>query len=201
MSHDGSVTHWLNRLASEDDSVAERELFDRYFGKLVEFARQKLRAASRAVEDEEDLAISAMNSFFRRAAGGQFPKLSSRRDLWTILMTIVARKTVNRLKKDQALKRGGPRIGRGSFGHDGDGRCSVVMELMDSEPAPEMLAELNEELHRRLTRLDGEQLREVALLRLQGFTNPEIAERLGVAERTVRRKVYRIRREWTEALD
>ena len=53
MSADGSVTHWLNQLASEDDSVAERELFDRYFGKLVEVARQKLQAASRSIGERK----------------------------------------------------------------------------------------------------------------------------------------------------
>jgi hypothetical protein len=48
MSHDGSVTRWLKVLPSEEGSVAERELFDRYFGRLVEFARQKLQSAPRA---------------------------------------------------------------------------------------------------------------------------------------------------------
>jgi DNA-binding NarL/FixJ family response regulator len=36
---------------------------------------------------------------------------------------------------------------------------------------------------------------------LQGFTNVEIEERLGIAERTVRRKINRIRREWIETSD
>jgi DNA-directed RNA polymerase specialized sigma24 family protein len=72
---------------------------------------------------------------------------------------------------------------------------------MTCEPTPEVLAELNEELHRRLALLDGEMLRDVALLRLQGYTNLEIAQRLGIAERTVRRKINRIRREWTETFD
>jgi RNA polymerase sigma factor (sigma-70 family) len=201
MPGDGSVTHWLNRLASEEESVAERELFGRYFGKLVEFARLKLQSAPRAVEDEEDLAISAMHSFFRRASGGQFPKLSNRNELWTILITIVARKAVNRLKKDQALKRGGTPNGQNDPRYDGAGHGSALIQLISKQPTPDMLAELNEELLLRLNGLDGELLREVALLRLQGFTNMEIAEQLGVAERTVRRKTERIRREWTEAVD
>jgi RNA polymerase sigma factor (sigma-70 family) len=194
---DGSVTHWLNQLATADDSVAERELFDRYFGKLIGVARQKLSASRRAVEDEEDLALSAMDSFLRRAADGQFPKLSDRDELWSLLVTIVTRKAVNRFKKDRALKRGGG----GQFGHDGDACVSSLAELVAAEPAPEMLAELREELHHRLNLLEDDTLRDVALLRLQGFTNLEIAQRLGVAERTVRRKINRIRREWTEDSD
>jgi RNA polymerase sigma factor (sigma-70 family) len=200
MFGDGSVTHWLKELTSEEASVAERELFDRYFVKLVEVARQKLKAAPRSVEDEEDLALSAIDSFFRRAGGGEFPQLSRRHELWSLLVTIVTRKAVNQLKKDQALKRGGAHHKR-PLRHEGDSsRCSLP-ELMANEPDAEALAELREELHRRLDLLEGEMLREVALLRLQGFTNVEIAERLGVAERTVRRKINRIRREWTENSD
>jgi RNA polymerase sigma factor (sigma-70 family) len=201
MSGDGSVTHWLKQLACEDGSVAERELFDRYFGKLVQLARQKLSAAPRAVEDEEDLALSTIDSFFRRAADGQFPDLSRRHELWSLLVTIVTRKAVNRLKKDRALKRGGRHNESDQFRQEGDGHFRAFAELIADEPAPEALAELNEELHRRLSLLDGEMLREVALLRLEGFTNQEIAEQLNVAERTVRRKINRIRQEWTEASD
>ena len=72
---------------------------------------------------------------------------------------------------------------------------------MAGEPTPELLAEFNDELFHRLARLEDEMLRDVALLRLQGFTYLEIAQRLGVSERTVRRKIQRIRREWTETLD
>jgi RNA polymerase sigma factor (sigma-70 family) len=200
MFGDGSVTHWLKKLTSEEASVAERELFDRYFVKLVEVARQKLKAASRSVEDEEDLALSAIDSFFRRAGGGDFPQLSRRHELWSLLVTIVTRKAVNQLKKDQALKRGGAHHKR-PLRHEGDSsRCSLP-ELMANEPDAEPLAQLREELHRRLDLLEGEMLREVALLRLQGFTNVEIGERLGIAERTVRRKINRIRREWSENSD
>jgi DNA-directed RNA polymerase specialized sigma24 family protein len=142
-----------------------------------------------------------MHSFFRRASGGNFPKLSNREELWTILITIVARKAVNRLKKDQALKRGGTRNGQGEPTYDEGGYDSALMQLISKEPTPDVLAELNEELHLHLDALKGELLREVALLRLQGFTNAEIATQLGVAERTVRRKVERIRREWTEDFD
>jgi RNA polymerase sigma factor (sigma-70 family) len=201
MSGDGSVTHWLKQLACEDGSVAERELFDRYFGKLVHLARQKLSAAPRAVEDEEDLALSAIDSFFRRATDGQFPDLSRRHELWSLLVTIVTRKAVNRFKKDRALKRGGRRPGGEPFKHDGDGHATSLAEVMATEPPPEILAELREELHRQLELLENDMLREVAVLRLQGFTNQEIADRLNVAERTVRRKINRIRREWSESSD
>jgi DNA-directed RNA polymerase specialized sigma24 family protein len=201
MTGDGSVTHWLNQLAGDDDSVAQRALFDRYFAKLVELGQQKLNSAPRAVEDEEDLALSAMDSFFRRAADGQFPLLAHRHELWSLLVTIVTRKAVNRLKKERALKRGWAQHGTRPAVLNGSHQGASPTELMAGDPTPDALAEMDEEFHRRLASLDDELLRDVALLRLQGFTNEEIAGRLGVAERTVRRKINRIRREWMEAVD
>jgi DNA-directed RNA polymerase specialized sigma24 family protein len=46
--------------------------------------------------------------------------------------------------------------------------------------------------------LEDDELRAIARLKLEGFTNPEIAERLGVVERTVERRLNRIRRQWSE---
>jgi DNA-directed RNA polymerase specialized sigma24 family protein len=48
--------------------------------------------------------------------------------------------------------------------------------------------------------LDDDSLRQIARLKLEGYTNEEIAERLGIVERTVERRLNRIRRQWMEAL-
>jgi RNA polymerase sigma factor (sigma-70 family) len=200
MPGDGSVTHWLSQLASEETSFAERELFERYFGKLVEVARQRLQAAPRTLEDEEDLALSAMNSFFRRARQGGFERLRNRHELWALLVTIACRKVVNQFKRHSALKRGGRRAGRiptNAVAVSAD----ELDKLVALQPTPEMLVHLVDEFNARLQRLNGELLREVAMLTLQGYTNAEIAAQLKISERTVRRKLYRIRREWTDSLD
>ena len=44
-------------------------------------------------------------------------------------------------------------------------------------------------------------LRRVALLKLEGYTNPEIATELGITARTVERKLDRIRARWTNCDD
>jgi DNA-directed RNA polymerase specialized sigma24 family protein len=49
-----------------------------------------------------------------------------------------------------------------------------------------------------LARLDDEELREIALLKLQGFTNEEIAARIGRALPTVERRLRLIRQTWKE---
>ena len=53
-----------------------------------------------------------------------------------------------------------------------------------------------EEYRRLLDRLGDEALRQVAIDRLEGYTNDEIASRLGCARRTVARRLDLIRKIW-----
>jgi DNA-directed RNA polymerase specialized sigma24 family protein len=62
--------------------------------------------------------------------------------------------------------------------------------------SPAEAALLNEALERRLELLDDAELREIALLRLEDHTNREIADRLGCTERSVERRMERIRNRW-----
>ena len=55
---------------------------------------------------------------------------------------------------------------------------------------------LNEALERRLAALANPVLRQIALLRLEGYTNSEIAGQLAVTERTILRRTERIRSKW-----
>src|SRR4051794_3833514 len=56
MSADGSITAWVDRLKA-GDSAAAGPLWQAYFRRLVELARQRLRGLSGAA-DEEDVALS-----------------------------------------------------------------------------------------------------------------------------------------------
>ena len=75
MSSDGSVSRWLNRLLTGDRNAVQ-PLWELYFHRLVTMARQKLRDLPRTVADEEDVALSAFDSFCRRAEQGKFPLLA-----------------------------------------------------------------------------------------------------------------------------
>src|SRR5207248_9778839 len=77
----GSVTALLERVKAGDHE-AVRLLWQRYYPRLVGLARKKLQAAPLRVADEEDAALSAFNSFCRRAEQGQFPDLKDRDGLW-----------------------------------------------------------------------------------------------------------------------
>src|SRR5438874_9578101 len=106
MSSEGSVTRWVMAL-KDGDADAAQPLWERYHRRLVSLARQKLRTARRREADEEDVVQSAFHSFFRGVAGGRFPRLDDRDDLWRLLVVITARKALDQLAREHSRRRGG----------------------------------------------------------------------------------------------
>jgi RNA polymerase sigma factor (sigma-70 family) len=66
-----------------------------------------------------------------------------------------------------------------------------------SEPSAHELAEFNESCGRLLEKLDVE-YRELVFLKLQGYTQDEISERLGLSVRTIHRRLQVIRSIWSD---
>jgi DNA-directed RNA polymerase specialized sigma24 family protein len=105
----GSVTRWLGALKAGDPDAAQR-LWERYFADLVRLARARLRRAPRAAEDEEDVALSAFDSFCTAATQRRFPRLDDRDDLWRVLVTLTERKAADLRRRRRRQKRGGGRV-------------------------------------------------------------------------------------------
>jgi DNA-directed RNA polymerase specialized sigma24 family protein len=194
MSSDGSITHLIARLKQGDRSAAQ-EIWHTYFSRLVALARDRLRGTTR-LADEEDVALSALDSFFRGVERGRFPSLQDRNDLWRLLFVLTVRKAINQLKHETRLSRGGGRLVSLT---DLDGL--PVAEVIGTEPTPELAAQMVEECGRLLRRLGDDTLRAVALRKLAGETNREIAHGLGCIEQTVERKLRRIRGLWANELE
>src|SRR5437016_2985516 len=108
MSSEGSITRCID-LLKRGDRTAAQPLWDRYFQRLVELARARLRVAPRRLADEEDVALSAFESFYRRAEAGQFPRLDDRDDLWQVLFVITVRKAIDLIHREGRRTRGGGR--------------------------------------------------------------------------------------------
>ena len=198
---DGSVTRWIGELAAGDavDSAAQK-LWERYFGRLVHLARDRLRAGPRGPADAEDAALSAFDSFCRGAAAGRFPRLDDRDDLWALLVTITARKAAEHIRRERRLKRGGGRVrGEQELGPADPDAGGGLDELVGREPTPELAAMMAEQYLHLLGRLGDETLRRIAAWKLEGNTNEEIAARLGCSRRTVERKLGVIRSGWRAA--
>lgn len=187
-----SVTIWIESLRAGDADAAQH-LWRRYFEALVGLARARLRGAPRAVADEEDAALSAFDSFCQGAARGRYPRLDDRDDLWRLLVVITERKAIDQAQRERRQKRGGGRVlgGRGP-----DGAVAGLSAVAGPEPTPEFAALMADQCRLLLDRLRDEGLRSVARLRMEGYTNEEVADRLGCSLRTVARKVELIRRTW-----
>jgi DNA-directed RNA polymerase specialized sigma24 family protein len=195
MSPDESVTEWIAHL-KQGDQAAAQHLWERYFRRLADLARARLAAAPRRAADEEDVALSAFDSFCRAAERGRFPRLSDRDNLWPLLVVLTARKAADLANHERRQKRGG--VVRGEGGPDGlpdrCGDCPGLEEIVGREPTPAFAAEVADEWERLLARLGDEELRTIATLKVEGYTDREVADRVGCVERTVRRRVALIRK-------
>jgi len=189
---EGSVTRWIGNLKGGDADAAQ-ELWRRYFESLVRLARGRLRTAPRAVADEEDAALSAFDSFCRGAARGCYPRLDDRDDLWRLLVVITERKALDQAKLERRKKRGGGKIVASTTA---DQEGMGIAGIAAPGPTPEFAAMMADECRRLLNGLRDDSLRQVAHLRMEGYTNMEVADRLGVSLRSVARKVELIRRAW-----
>lgn len=195
-SSDDEITRWLQGLAEGDDA-AIGEIWGRYYERLVRLARQKLGEGHRRVADEEDVVLSAFHSLCRGAAEGRFPQLDNRHDLWKLLVTITARKAGAQLRRAYRHKRGGGAVRGESVFIKADASHQLgIDDVMGDEPTPELVAAISEQCDRLLAALPDDLLRRIAMAKLQGYSNEEIATVLDCVPRTVERKLARIRDIW-----
>jgi len=152
----------------------------------VAAARARLAGFPRRAADEEDVALSAFDSFCRDAVAGRLPQLDDRDDLWRVLLLIAGQKAVDLMRHETAGKRGG---------QHGDGGPEVEALAAD-EPTPEFAAQVADEFRRLLALLPDAELKELAVWKMEGHTNEEIAGRWGCVPRTVERRLKVIRSLW-----
>lgn len=195
MGSEGSVSRWIGQVKSGDPDAAQ-QLWERYYQRLVGLARTKLQGSPQRMADPEDVALSAFNSFFQGAGKGRFPQLTDRTDLWRLLIVITARKAFDLMTHENRQKRGGGAVrSEGALGLEGG-----LDDLMGREPTPEFASQVAEECRRLLELLDDDVLRNVALAKMEGYTNEEIASQLGCVVRTVERKLRVIRSLWSKEM-
>jgi DNA-directed RNA polymerase specialized sigma24 family protein len=136
-------------------------------------------------------------SFCQRQQRGDFD-LAGRDELWNLLVTITLRKARNAAQRHRYGIRDVRCEQADGEGGEADEASRWALEQMEAaDPTPAEAAVLNEELERRLQALGDPVLRQVALRKLEGYTNKEIAQAMGKVERTVERKVERIREKWS----
>jgi len=203
MADDAHVSQWLQDLKAGDPSAAQR-LWEHYFARLVRLASAKLPPGARRVADQEDVALSAFKSFFLGVERGRFPRLEDRDDLWRLLVVITSRKARAQRRAQTAQKRGGGKVqGESVFQQETtvEGDLPGIEQVMADEPTPEFAAEVADEVRLRLDQLGDDMLRSVALLKMEGCTVNEVAQRIGRSRRTVLRSLDLIRDIWSTTPD
>jgi len=196
----GSVTGWIGEAKAGDQDAAGK-LWERYFERLVHLCRKKLPQPARRVEDEEDVVVSALESFYKGLQQGHFSRLGDRDDLWQLLVVMTSRKAVDHIRAHQRHKRGADQV-VGESVLDGDtSGCRGIEQIVSAEPTPQFAAQVAEECERRLAELDSAPLQLVARRKLEGYSNEDIAKELDCSIRTVERKLWVIREIWSSEED
>jgi DNA-directed RNA polymerase specialized sigma24 family protein len=202
MTSKGSITRLIGQLKGGDGAAAT-PLWDRYGRRLIGLARARLQGHPRRAADENDVALSAFDSFCRGALQDCFPRLSDRKSLWPLLARITICKAINLIIRENRRR---PHCGA-VHGEESafpmpatswDGRGFAQVE--GDELPPDVSSEVNDECRRLLDMLDEEQ-RKIVQRKVEGCTHEEIAQELGCAICTVERKVGIIRRLWRESRD
>lgn len=215
-SPQGTVTRLIQNLKDGESQAAQR-LWELYFRRMVGMAREKLHGMPNRMADEEDVALSAFHSFCQGAEGGRFTQLVDRENLWPLLVSITAHKAVDLIRYHNRQKRGGTghaasdswvvdntETDGSPSGRDKERSGSATLEfeeIISQEPTPEFAAQIADEFQSLLARLEDDTLQSVALWKLEGFTNDEIAEKLECVPRTVERKLQLIRTLWQRSID
>lgn len=196
MPQSKNISHWIE-LVKAGDSAAANNIWRHYFERLVRTVRGRLRGGDRAVTDEEDIALSVFDSFYDAAENGRFPDLSDRDDLWRLLLRIAARKVVDKRRRDQRQRRGGEvRV----HSLDQATEQDPIIEAIGDEPSPEMTLMMQETFEQFFSHLGVGPLGEIAGAKLEGYSNAEIARRLGCSERTIERRLHLIREKCQQEL-
>lgn len=186
------------------DEEATTILWERYFQPLVRLAGTRLPKNLRRTADEEDIALSAFHSFIAGIRRDQFPDLAGPDNLWGLLITLTSRKVNAHLRKQTRQKRGGGNVRGESVFMDSSGNPNQVgLEQFGSVGSgdamrPDLRVELAEACESLLDELPDEQLREIAVLRMDGYLVDEIATRLELSKRAVERRLQLIRKTWAE---
>jgi RNA polymerase sigma-70 factor (ECF subfamily) len=171
------------------DEQVLREFYDRYFRVLCGIADRQLLTALRRRFDAEDVVQSALRTFFRRTSIGQFELEDSDR-LWRLLCAVTLNKVREKARHHLRKRRGIDQEQQVQTGDETAGANGGV-EPAAREPSPAEAAEFADQFQQILSSLDGEE-QQVVDFKLQDCTNDEVAHRMGVSERTVRRILKRI---------
>lgn len=180
-----SVTHWINELQAGSE-LAAQILWQHLHKGLLALAQKQLIEQPATAFDEEDVVLSAFNALCDAIRTGRYD-IGDRNELWRMATVIVVNRAYNRVRDEKRLRRGGGRKRHPS---------SVLESLTCPKPDASTVLMMQEECQAMLAKLATPDLEMVALLKVEGHTDEQVAEKLGCSRRTIQRRLSIIRRLW-----
>ena len=199
-----SSKEMLEQFKLGDKAAADR-LFEKYFERSVQAASRRI--ANRPIDgvDSEDVAMSAIESMWKRADKHQFNEsdLQDSNEFWKLLCTVIRFKAEKHIRRANAEKRGSGKVAGESVFMNMNDASSISPGIAGCEgnglTADELVA-LKEQHARLMQLLDNEVLREVATMRMEDHKVSEIAKHFDRSDKWVQRKLALIRQLWRREL-
>lgn len=172
----------------EGDEDAATILHERHLTRLLNLVGRHLANKFNSRLDPDDVVQSVFRSIFRLTREGRF-EFEGDGDFWKLLLTVALNKVRNTVRHHQAGKRD---PAAESISTSADGVDGYIVNRLSSQPTVQEVVSFADMLEQILNQLDSDQ-QLLIQYRIEGYTQKEIAEKLNVDDRTVRRMLASIR--------
>jgi RNA polymerase sigma factor (sigma-70 family) len=166
--------------ARAGDQAAWEELFRTCYPKVVRVVRRKLDRPMRSLYDSTDFASDVMKSLMANLDRLDFPSMDC---LMSFLAQVAEQKVIDEYRRRHTLKRD---VSRERALVTDDGTDLRPLVLASADPTPSQVAQADE-VRERLLAGQEEPERVIIELKLQNYSNAEIAVKTGWNLRRVQR--------------
>lgn len=184
MSETEALRDLLDRWRSGDQAAAG-EIYRRYEQRVLRLAKRNLDPDLWRRVSVDDITIMALKSTLRLAAE-KTCILDHNGSLWGLVAEVAKKRIKKEIERHTASKRSVHKEEDVRFG-SGD----ILSHRTSTEPSPEDVARWADVIETIRNKLKPETF-VIVTLKLEGLTNPEIANELGVTRHTVLRKLRQV---------